>query len=280
MSTCEMTPSCDPMVCESNAVWFLPLAAIFGRYLRNAPLAYALFRSAECRHLASLELTRPVLDLGCGMGEFASHAVRDRLDVGVDVSIAPLTRARTQGRFRSLVQADAAQLPVAGESFASVLAVSVCEHFTEPVASLAEAYRVLTPGGRFVATIVLADVHEHLFYPRLLRRLGLAWLARRYLRVHDSVFRHRVLESREWWEARLAEAGFNVVLSRKIIAPGLARRFDCWLATAWPYRLWRPFGTLRVWRPLWFERWCWRMFQRLDMDEEEGAVLFVVAQKR
>jgi len=213
------------------------------------------------------------------MGEFVGHAVGDRLDVTVDVLIAPLTRARTLGRFRSLIQADAAQLPVAGESFASVLAVSVCEHFTEPIASLAEAYRVLNPGGQFIATIVLADVHEHLFYPRLLRRLGLGWLARRYLRLHDLVFRHRVLESREWWEARLAEIGFNVVFSPKIIAPRLVGRIDCWLATAWPYRLWRPFGTLRVRRPKGFEQGCWRMFQRLDVDEEDGAVLFVVAQK-
>ena len=280
MSTCEVAEPRDPMLRERSAVWFRPLRAIFGRYLRNAPLAHALFRSAECRHLASWNLMRPVLDLGCGMGEFASHAVGARLDVGADCLAAPLSRARTLGRFRSVVQADAARLPVAAESFASVLAVSVCEHLTDPIASLTEAYRVLAPGGRFVATIVLADVHQHLFYPRLLRQLGLGWLAGRYLRLHDLVFRHRVLESREWWEAALAEVGFSVVFSRKIIAPRLAGRIDFWLATAWPSRLWRPFGTLRVWRPRWFEQWCWRMFQRLDMDEDEGAVLFVVAQKR
>ena len=216
--TVSMSESCDPMLCTSSAVWFLPLATIFGHYLRSAPLAHALFRSAECRHLASLKLKRPVLDLGCGMGEFASHAVGARLDVGVDCLAAPLSTARTLGRFRSVVQADAARLPVAGESFASVIAVSVCEHFAKPVASLAEAYRVLNPGGQFVATIVLADVHEHLYYPRLLRRLRLGWLASRYLQLHDLVFRHHVLESREWWEARLTEVGFNVVFSRKIIA--------------------------------------------------------------
>jgi len=48
------------------------LPAILDGYLRNFPIAHALFRTAETRRMAGRELARPVLDLGCGTGQFAT----------------------------------------------------------------------------------------------------------------------------------------------------------------------------------------------------------------
>lgn len=257
--------------------------------MANTPLAYTLFRAAECRCVREVELLRPVLDLGCGAGDFAAYATDDGFDMGIDLLSDRLSAARRKGGHDRLMRGDATRLPLAQDSFASVVALSVCEHFDGPGAAIREVFRVLRPGGRFVATIVLADLHEHLFYPRLARRIGLSRSARRYLRLHDHVFDHRTLKPRAWWEAGLREAGFELITSRQIVSPRLASWFDFWLATAWPYRLWQRFGAPPVWRPKWFERLCWEAFQRLDenqrdgdqkdRDHEDGVVLFVVAEK-
>ena len=39
-------------------------------YLRVSPAALAVWRAIEAKHLATVELPRPLLDLGCGFGEF------------------------------------------------------------------------------------------------------------------------------------------------------------------------------------------------------------------
>jgi 2-polyprenyl-6-hydroxyphenyl methylase/3-demethylubiquinone-9 3-methyltransferase len=90
-----------------------------------------------------------VLDLGCGKARFArALATRGADLIGVDLSRAMLAAANGVDR----VQASVRRLPFRSSSFDAVLAVEVFEH-VEPRSLdgvLAEARRVLRPGGRFV----------------------------------------------------------------------------------------------------------------------------------
>ena len=255
-----------PQISDGGSLVFKQRRQIFSSYAGSRPLAYAVFRAAECNELRALSIPRPVLDVGCGEGEFGVFALDSPPDFGVDLLADRLARARKAARAGTLARADACRLPFADESFASVLAVSVLEHFERPAVALAEIARVLRPGGRFVATIVLADLHRHLFYPRWLRGLG---LERAYLAAHDRIFKHNTLLEKDEWEKMLSAAGLRVVESRKIVSPATTRAFDLFLATAWPYRLLQLFGIRWVWRPKWVEEWCWRLSERLC----EGAAI-------
>ncbi len=86
------------------------------------------------------ELT-PVLDVGCGEGELARHLPAGAW-VGVDSSLRMLRRA-PQPSFG----ADATSLPFPDQSFGSVALLYVLYHLDEPRLALAEALRVLRPGG-------------------------------------------------------------------------------------------------------------------------------------
>jgi SAM-dependent methyltransferase len=197
--------------------------------------------------------------------------------VGVDHSATQLAKARHTNRYHRCCQADARDLPFGNGEFRSVLSVSVLEHVPQPEAVLAEVHRVLRPGGRFVATVVLADLHEHLLFPRLFSRLRLPLLGRLYRRAHDALFGHRTLLPKEEWERLLGEAGFQVLVSKKVVSPSLTRWWDCLLLTAWPYLLYRP---RRLWRPRWFRALAASLCRRTQAEAaEEGSVLLVVAQK-
>jgi SAM-dependent methyltransferase len=102
------------------------------------------------RHVAAYRLCAGllgpgrVLDLGCGVGHsFAELAPRQ--SVGVDVDPDAL-----RGQDRPTRVADMRALPFADGEFESVLSVQSLEHVPDPERVVAEAARVLVPGGRAV----------------------------------------------------------------------------------------------------------------------------------
>ncbi|MBA1287549.1 malonyl-ACP O-methyltransferase BioC [Pseudomonas japonica] len=92
------------------------------------------------------------LDLGSGTGYFSRKLAQrwpDADGLAVDIAEGMLTHARTQGGARWYSAGDAESLPLRDGCVDLVftsLAVQWCEDFTKV---LAEAHRVLRPGGRF-----------------------------------------------------------------------------------------------------------------------------------
>jgi MPBQ/MSBQ methyltransferase len=106
------------------------------------------------------EDTTRVLDVGCGQGattRFISERRPAAAVTGIDISEKQLeTCRRTCPRavFRAM---DARQLDFPGGSFDAVVCVEAAFHFDSREAFLAEALRVLAPGGRLVMQDVLHD---------------------------------------------------------------------------------------------------------------------------
>ena len=88
------------------------------------------------------------LEVGCGTGVYGPRLRQlGWQPVGVDLSAGMLRHAR--GRLPAL-QGDATRLPVAGGALDAVLTVMVHTDLPDYAPVLAEAHRVLRPGGRFV----------------------------------------------------------------------------------------------------------------------------------
>lgn len=140
-----------------------------------------------------------LLDVGTGTGRvlelLAPHAEQA---IGVDLSREMLTLARDRvGRMPltncSVRQGDMYRLPVAGASF-DVVTIHQVLHFAEdPALAIAEAARVLRPGGRLLVVDFARHDLEHLRSDHAHRRLGFgddevaAWAAACGLRAAPPV---------------------------------------------------------------------------------------------
>jgi D-sedoheptulose 7-phosphate isomerase len=105
-----------------------------------------------------------VLDLGCGTGSFLER-LRRQVSAhwqyhGVDLSSVAVEAGRSRYRGLALRAGDATSLEEADGSFDIVTCYGSWEHFPEPAEAIAEAGRLLAPGGWVFAMIPTLGIHR------------------------------------------------------------------------------------------------------------------------
>lgn len=188
------------------------------RQLKEMPAFRGLLRAVEARFYVEaspaspkgLPLPRPLLDVGCGDGHFASIVFDDQLDVGLDPWWGPLVEARDRRKYSVLTQADGAQMPFSNDHFASAISNSVLEHIPDVQAVLTETARVLRPGAPFYFCVPSDMFLSFLSVGRALDALGLRGPANAYRRFFNRISRHHHCDDAETWRMRLDEAGLTL----------------------------------------------------------------------
>ena len=145
-----------------------------------------------------LDRSAPILEAGCGMGQIVYY-LRQRSYPVFGVDYAPEAIRPTVQRFSDLplYVGDVHHLPFASDYFGAYLSFGVVEHFEQgPGAALAEAHRVLRPGGTLVLTVPHPNFVEKLrdtinrLFPARLERLGPRADYYEHTFQHDELFHH------------------------------------------------------------------------------------------
>lgn len=198
---------------------------ILRAHLREMPFHRVLMRSIEARILSEISFPRPVLDVGCGDGHFASVVFPDGADVGLDPGISDCAEAAARGVYRLVLAADSGAMPVRDAAFASVVSNCVFEHIPDIDRTVSEIARVLKPGGVFACTVISERFSEFLTSGRAWSRLGLERLHAAYLDWFNRKSIHHHFDSPERWRTRFESAGLLVRRWRYYLSPRAARVF-------------------------------------------------------
>jgi SAM-dependent methyltransferase len=192
---------------------------------------YAAYRSLGWK------LAEPVLDVGCGDGQFFRCVWPDvREVVGIDHDAAVARLGGLSGVYRGIARARADQLPFGEARFASAFANCSLEHMDHLPSVLGDIAAALRPSAPFVLSVVTDKFIEWGALPQLARTIGQAELADR-LQVEFEEFHHLVSPlPPEVWCRRLEEAGFEV-LDHVPILPELSSRLFLFVDQLWHVRL-------------------------------------------
>lgn len=153
-----------------------------------------------------------LLDVGCGQGFYFPiyHTLGHTICA---IEADPLPRAEAERRAphfgASVQQARAEALPFAADSFDVVVMSEILEHLPAPARALAEAARVLRPGGLLLISV------PHASYPLLWDPVNWTREALRLGPIRDGMFagiwaNHERLYTPETLRAEVAAAGFQI----------------------------------------------------------------------
>jgi demethylmenaquinone methyltransferase/2-methoxy-6-polyprenyl-1,4-benzoquinol methylase len=150
---------------------------------------------------------RQLVDIGGGTGNYALALAGEGWEpLVVDRSPAMLARAAAKGL--ATLEADARALPLPDASADGVMLVSMLHHVDDPGAALAQARRILRPGGRLALMAFTREDLEGLWYSDYFPSTR-AWMAASHpaldqLRAHLPGARRIPLEFHDLEDASLA----------------------------------------------------------------------------
>jgi len=171
-------------------------------HIRELPYFRALIRAVEASYYQELDLIKPILDVGCGDGHFASLVFEEEVDVGLDPWHSPILEARKRNCYHLLVEADAGDNPFPDETFGSAFSNSVLEHIPHIESVLKDTARVLKSGALFAFCVP---------NPRYFSALSLTHVfGKRYEEWFRKVSRVEHADDPDVWEKRLERAGFKI----------------------------------------------------------------------
>ncbi len=185
-------------------------SAYFLRYLKVAPLSHALWRSVEAQELTKYPLAKPVLDIGCGFGEFAGVFFSSQVEVGLDINEQEIQKAAACGKYKKTIAADARNLPFKKNTFKTVISISTLEHIPDNTKVFKESFRVLAPGGAFIFTVPTQKLFDGLLVVKILGAIGLKNLSHLYFRALNKAFKHVFLPPEKTWLELAKKAGFQI----------------------------------------------------------------------
>lgn len=193
-------------------------------YPRVLPLT--MWRAWELAAYRHFELPEPVLDLGCGSGQFFNQVWPQVEKVtGLDINADVVQRARQSGVYQRVHLSPAHQIPEADATFRAVFSNCAMEHMNHIGSVVEDVWRVLKPGGIFLFSVVTDHFLEWAPLPKFLAAIKAT--ERGKVLEDEYIHYHNLLNpfSLKEWSGLLLKNGFQVNAHIPIVPDTFARAF-------------------------------------------------------
>lgn len=258
---------------------------ILKKYLSCAPVVLALIRSIDCRYFSGVKLEGRILDLGCGDGMFTNilfRGARDKVIAGIDSNLIELKKAQKSNTYKYLVDGNITNMPFQSNYYDAVISNSVLEHVQDVDLALKEISRILKNDGYLVFTVPSPYLSQHMFFPAVIRRIGLISLATKYSAFKNKVWQHLHIYPPQVWIDKLNAHHLRTIRFNYIHPQAVTRICDIFTFFGAMSLLWRKVFNRLLLFPGNFRGWLFAKFFRhlYYLESTEGSTIFIIARKQ
>lgn len=250
----------------------------------SLPYFRGLLRAVEARFYQSIDLPGPMLDMGCGDGDFADMAFDRKIDAGIDPWKGPVRKAVRRNCYRLVIQGLGDTMPFEDGYFKSVISNSVLEHIPDVDAVLRDIARVTTPGGTFAFCVPSENFLANLSISTFFDKLGLKFVGDAYRGFFNRISRHHHCDPAAVWQSRLEAAGFELEKWWNYFPPAALKALE------WGHYFGLPSFLLHLFTRRWIlvpQKWNLALTRMLiekhyreNPLDPRGSYTFYIARKR
>jgi len=228
--------------------------------------------------LSEADVQHPILDLGCGEGNFAKKVFGSGfVDMGLDLSEQDLKKAKSLRTYCCVICGDARHMPLKSSTFKVVFSNSTLEHVPDLMRVLREIARVVDTGGFLIATVPSNKFRYYLFGSWVLDLVCLKRAAVLYGAQRNRFLNHFNCNSATEWEQMLTQVGLKPLYMKDYLPRTTVRVWDFMaIAQFMARKLGMSQGQLKVlWRLFCLPFLVRTLTLFLRSQEAGGALLFV-----
>jgi SAM-dependent methyltransferase len=182
-------------------------------YIEKAPIPLAIERYYECEIFLRQKIKRPILDIGCGDGLFASVFFDDQVDLGIDPDIKEIERAKGENIYYDLKNCYASDIPRSDKSFMTIFSNSVLEHIEHLNPVLTEIHRLLDDNGHVYVTVPTNYFDKYSISYRFLSLFNKS-LGEKFKKFFNDFWRHHHYYDVDGWMKLFEEHNLKTVMYR------------------------------------------------------------------
>ena len=203
-------------------------------------LSASIIRGKESLLFSNVRLKAPIIDLGCGNGQFAKLTFNEKIDYGVDITVSKNLDNHT---YSNWMKQDLRKMTFDDNSFCTAVSNSVFEHVDGVESAISESARILKKGGRIYLTVPTREINNNFWLYRIFGKRK--FIDKIITKYHQSLF-HINIKSASWWKEMFERNGFNVTSTIRYISPATA-----FFTTMFVTLAMSPFPILRKYRCSW-----------------------------
>jgi SAM-dependent methyltransferase len=216
-----------------------------------------------------------LLDLGCAEGRIG-EILFNNIAVGLDIEMNQAQVASKIKNYRSVVLADARNMPFKNDSFDIIFSNSVIEHIDGLKELLRESSRILKDKGLFIFTVPLNRISLYLSLYKIFSGIGFSSLAKHYAYLRNRMLRHYNLFDSDTWNRILFKDNFSVIYEKTYLSK---KETFLWDKICILLRITKLIPFIHSH----FKKRYFALVSRLledASDTDEGANILIVAEKR
>lgn len=222
------------------------------KYLENRPMFFSLIRPQEALFFETNKkyIKGKVLDFGCGDGFFAELVFgKGKIDIGLDLEKNERVKEAIKNKvYKRIALYDGNKIPFPNNYFDTIISNCVLEHIPNLSQSIKEIYRVLKPGGYFLATVMTDNWEKFL--------LGKNIFGKKYLDFLRKKQEHYNLLTKKQWENIFKKQGFKIISSSPYLSKTQSKFLEFFHYLSFPslvsYKLFKKWVIFPFWYQLFF----------------------------